>query len=1045
MSSFNSTDGGKYFIDRNDNGTKDGTCTTSTTDECLAGPYGNYAEGDLKGTYTQLSPADAAMVKPLTRAPVDFAAGLKDYGSATALFQQVDATIAGVMRDCAECHAGGGAMEYIPMAPGTDLVAATVGGTRQDVRSFTNPATEYNAYSYFIDQYDEDGDGVKGEVLRADYDNSGVLEVDCLMCHMDGYSWHERTEMLREGKLDTSRVVGAGLGEDAYSGAPMGTDYGKTVEYHVGSADPLEVYPWGSWNLLKFSSIGKDAIKATPPDANCTSCHFDMHQVDWKKRGTSWANNHDNEVHSALGCMGCHRRKDGVKMDGGDGSWTGKADANLGHDPAKGNAPFSSAWNKTDNTVKTCKNCHIDQIADNFNAVDPTAVHEALGLLSVIGQDGRDGIRDANHLDFIACEACHTRKLGHGPVDDGTGNTHGSLYEWGTGGAMVDSTGPDSEGRLTDHENLYVERTMENNMTVSWQGGKLRNKNSLITMFWRDKDDNFANGGDPAFFDVNADGQTGGMDAVNPFHLRNAMEAAGLAVLTHDGVVTDAEIDAQRAALFAYLTQDTGVLPGTTAGDEISDTNGKPFTTAAAGSTLGADWSAGKLKLSFMGAPFLANHNTSPKAYAWGAGGCTDCHGDGAGFYNGTYELKGRDLNIGWDNTSPTGENKYVVPFTKVNKANYTGRDTSTVPLGAEKADWQFTDYHPTVFAKGLKGRSIAIRVAHGGTDTLRDIDRSELIYENDSTLAGAPGARIMIDGTTAGTRTDIVTDLNSAPGVATGAHDNHVSAHMGDCVNCHYDASGAGDISDTWAVAPGVPGDFVWTAGTGGNPGTCSSNNCHVANGIPSTTEWKEPPSNGVTVQVILNTATASDNLIEFDASASVCDDEFGNPLTCMYSWNFIDGLGTVVDKYQADCSTDVTTLAEAACVVVKYDARGTYRGTLTMAETASTIHDIGSVYETTEESVAPNGSTDFTHTIDPVKRAVLSWTGMGTDIRRLEIHWDDGQRTIVVEPGTSDSATHAYVDGGTYVLKVVTLDDEHNTITYTTTEDGDLEITTL
>ena len=1033
MSGFNSADGGKYFIDRNGNGTKDGTCNTSTADECFVDVWYNYAEGDLAGTYTQLSSADKALVKPLTQAPVDFTA-LKDYGSETALFQQVDATIAGVMRDCAECHVGGGAMEYIPMAPGTVL---TGNSERQDLRSWANPASEYNAYSYFIDQYDEDGDGNKGEVLRADYDDSGVLEVDCLMCHMQGYDWHARTEMLREGKLDTSRVVGAGLGDDAYSGAPMGPGYGKTVDYATESGDPLEATPWGSWTLLKFSAIGKNAIVATPPDENCASCHFDMHQVDWKKRGTSWGTGvHDNEVHSSIGCMGCHRRKDGVDMDGGDGNWTGQANSTLGHDPAKGNAPYSSNWNKTDNTVKTCKECHVDQIADNFGAVDPTPAHEALGLTSIIGQSGRDGVRNASHLDFISCEACHTRKLGHGPTEGEGGHTHGSLYEWGTGGAMVDSTGPDSDGRLTDHENLYVERTMENNLAVSWQGGKIRTKNVLVTMFWRDKDDNFASGGDPGYFDVNADGQTGGMDAVNPMHVRNAMAEAGLDVLTHDGVITDAEIDTQRTALFNYLTKDDGSLPGTSSGDEISDTNGKPFTTTASGSTLLNDWSAGKLKLSFMGVAFLVNHNTTPADYAWGKNGCMDCHGPDKGFYNGDYMLKGRDLSLSWDNTSPTGENKYVVPFTKVNCADYNGdgKDCST------KSDWQFTDFHPSLFAKGLKGRSIALRVAHGGTDTLRDIDRSELLYENDATLPGAPGARVMIDGTVAPTRTAIVDNLNSWEDMG-GAHDHHIQNGQGACASCHYDAGGAGNISDTWAVASG-DNAFVWTPGTGGNPGTCSSNACHVANGQPPETEWAAPVNGNV--QVVLASSVASDNYAQFDASGSICEDSGGNPVPCVYAWDFVDGLGTVIDY-------NGTTLAESDVVDVRYDARGSYYGALTMTEPTAPESDYGVKQVETTENVLPNPATGFSHTIDPVKRAVLSWTGIATDVDgnpviRMKILWGDGQSTVIVNPDDAGSANHTYSEGGTtYNVKVVTLNDNHDIITYTTDEDPDLQITTL
>ena len=131
--------------------------------------------------------------------------------------------------------------------------------------------------------------------------------------------------------------------------------------------------------------------------------------------------------------------------------------------------------------MKTCKNCHIDAndstvIWDNYGAEDPTDKHKALGLLAQIVQKDRDGNVNGDHLDIISCSACHTRKLGHGPTQDQidadglvdadgiSRSTHHSLYEWGTGGAMVDSTGPDAEGRLTDHENINTERLMENNL-----------------------------------------------------------------------------------------------------------------------------------------------------------------------------------------------------------------------------------------------------------------------------------------------------------------------------------------------------------------------------------------------------------------------------------------------------------------------------------------------------------------------------------------------------------------------------------------------------
>ncbi|MCK5192225.1 MAG: hypothetical protein KAQ71_00345, partial [Desulfobulbaceae bacterium] len=375
----------------------------------------------------------------MTKNPIDFTA-LYDSGSVAAFQTKADNSMAGLMRDCAECHVGGGGNEYVISAKGADL--STV--TRNDLR--TDPGamlTGINSYSYFIDQYDEDNDGVLGEVLPQNYATTGVLEMDCLMCHLDGYSWEDRKDAIRTGNFDSSRSAGAGFGTVAS---------GTTVTYDSAGDGSAPILDNGV--TLELAGSVLTAIIGAPPSANCSSCHFDMHQVDWKKRGTSWSATmaYETEVHASLGCMGCHERTDGgMNASGGPttpGDWKGQATVAgiLGHDPTKLVAPYSSLWNKTDSKggAKSCASCHVDQIATNYGAADPTARHTELGLLAVIAQNGRDGVVDATHLDIMTCDACHTRKLGHGPTAAEGGNTHGSLYEWGTGGALVDSTGPDA-------------------------------------------------------------------------------------------------------------------------------------------------------------------------------------------------------------------------------------------------------------------------------------------------------------------------------------------------------------------------------------------------------------------------------------------------------------------------------------------------------------------------------------------------------------------------------------------------------------------------
>ncbi|NDY41421.1 PKD domain-containing protein [Dissulfurirhabdus thermomarina] len=562
-----------------------------------------------------------------------------DYGSLLEFQRRVDNSIPGQMRDCGECHAGGGAMEYVPApTPGArvplrDIATADVNGA--------GPITAANvtAFNYYVDIYDDDGDGNRSEVLYNDFTQTGVLEFDCLLCHLEGYDWEARKEAVRHGNFDASRTVGAGLGILA------GTN-GRSVVY-----DPSLVEDNGT--VLKLGLSVAARIMPTPPTANCASCHFDAHQVDWKKRGDVWAGNALNEVHLSIGCMGCHKRKDedfsNVGTDGAPSSTL------LGQcDPAKGDAPYSSLWNKTDNTVKTCADCHLrgGDGGQSFAAPNPANAHAAAGLTAKVCQDGTDGVADASHIDIIACSACHVRKL----------NLGGPF----TGGALVDATGPDAEGRLADHENPYVTRTMERNVAVSWYKGRLVASNILTTLFWRDKND--------VDFDANRDGRAGGMDALLPTHVRTIDEIYGVGPVTEDGNVSGAELDQRIAQIDAEIEALTGV-------------------SGAAKIT----------RLSFMAVPFRVNHNVSPAWAAWGAGGCGDCHAPGAGFYNGAYRLKGEGLEVSFGGQ--------VTPFTKAN--------AFTDP----------TDFHPNLKDKAGV-RSIPVKAAFQ-QGTLRDVDRSELLYEN--------------------------------------------------------------------------------------------------------------------------------------------------------------------------------------------------------------------------------------------------------------------------------------------------------------------------
>ena len=814
------------------------------------------------------------------------------------------------------------------------------------------------------------------------------------------------------------------------------------------------------------------AIEGAPPSANCSSCHFDIHAVDWKKRGASWNANmaYETEVHGALGCIGCHERTDGMTMDPNNGGqvgdnplWTGNAKTSpgtLGHDPAKGNAPYSSLWNATDGkAAKTCAGCHTSSPAyESYGAPDPTAAHTAAGLLETIIQKGNAfnmaGTADGNHLDIIDCSGCHTRKLGHGPYD----GVH-SLYEWGTGAAMVDATGPDKEGRLTDHENLYIERTMENNLVRRWIGSKIYPAHSLVTMFWRDKDDLFGYGNAPspnAYTDINADGQTGAMDAVNPSHLRNIMNGAGLRPLTEDGNMTGADIGAQKSAM----------MNGTTG-------------LAAYGIDMASH--TPKLKLSFMGVMFKANHGTSPAKYAYGSGGCADCHSVNGGFYNGGYDLKPRDLTASWDNFVPNAAGKtfdnsaigggkpkwkHVVPFTKVNTDNYSSRDVTlpicstyygssarpatptqgtladignacdggagiwtVYPLGKIKADYQYTDFHPTQFAKKMKGRSIAIKAAYGSTGTIRTMDRSEALWEASFVTGTFDGDVNATNGVNnIATRANWVTRLNGIGGV----HNRHMQAGIA-CSTCHdvdYDNVDA-DASITVTTTP-TPEALTIAYDTSAQ--TCTTN-CHIGiSAPPSPAYWDKFPENHV---IAFASALAGDSLADspdwdeviLQGERSTCcnmilDDngvESCVDSTCTYSWT--------VD---AACSQTGGSPATDTYVVT-CGGVGTYPASLTVTDTVtgkSNTDAFDIIITSSDVNPLPDPNYGTPGVVG--NTVTVDMTDLPGNIIEGYVYWGDGTRTVFGQyqpiPVPTASLSHDYAIPSGKVIRIKIFDNDMN-----------------
>ncbi len=231
------------------------------------------------------------------------------------------------MPSCASCHPGGGGMEY----------------DRQG-----------NRYDQYLAAHPELAKTPDGDYYQSEWDKSGVLEADCLLCHLPNYSWSARMNQLANYNLKWAATVGAGLGE---------------VQ---GSVRAGQV-PVVTYNLRLFNQDGTVSLNIvkSPPDANCLQCHG---FADTLKRGLTWNDPQHPDVHNAQGisCVSCHP-------------------SGIDHNFAKGNTPTETVRNDLDNTMKSCQDCHSTgylgaTIAMHYNI-------------------------PASHLQTIACETCHIPSL----------------------------------------------------------------------------------------------------------------------------------------------------------------------------------------------------------------------------------------------------------------------------------------------------------------------------------------------------------------------------------------------------------------------------------------------------------------------------------------------------------------------------------------------------------------------------------------------------------------------------------------------------------
>ncbi len=251
--------------------------------------------------------------------------------------EAIDLTSYTLAKGCGICHPGGGSLEYDRNGNRYDEYAA-------------NP--ENNIISGGDNNFD-------GDYHQAKWAESGVIEADCLLCHLRDYDDGKRNKQIQSLNFRWSATAGAGFGEISGTVAKGET---PAVSYHLSFFDEN-----GKLTLPIIREV---------QNKNCLFCH---RESDWKKAGASFQAKTDLHTRAGVRCVDCHvtaRKASDSRITGRDI-----------HDFGKGDDPDGFVRDDLDNSMKTCHDCHV---TGNMNA--PIIKHRGL---------------PPSHFEKIACQTCH--------------------------------------------------------------------------------------------------------------------------------------------------------------------------------------------------------------------------------------------------------------------------------------------------------------------------------------------------------------------------------------------------------------------------------------------------------------------------------------------------------------------------------------------------------------------------------------------------------------------------------------------------------------
>ena len=473
----------------------------------------------------------------------------------------IDLTSYTFVQTCGGCHPGGGPAEYDRNGKRYDLFAAD---------------PKNNIISGGNNNFD-------GDYYKAGWAESGVLEADCLMCHMPEYGYGLRKKQVKALNFRWAATAGAGF---------------ATVTGSVARHEKPQL----KYNLSAFRSDGKVALPMVReiPTENCLHCH---REPDWKKKGASYNVRTDVHIRAGLKCVDCHVT--GRKAS--DGRIAGREMHQIG----KGDDPTGLVRNDLDNTMRSCEDCH-------FRGELRTKIAAHKGLPPI-------------HLQKIACLTCHVpqRQVKAALMQDST--VFNDVPRISVPGKRIWTFyGPEMKpwNLYGEASTFTVERQPLHLFSPvrAWYKGKIYPMNRIDSIWIAIMDDTGTITGQPYMKDLYK---------MWAGHRKNPGKVwSDLNIIKDDNrdgapeANRPEEIQALLQTVTAYLIQQNEPLDG----KNIALISGDTYTLD------GTHWQPLKFRpQSWQYTPyssvFKLSHDIAPADSALGAGGCTDCHSNSSPFW----------------------------------------------------------------------------------------------------------------------------------------------------------------------------------------------------------------------------------------------------------------------------------------------------------------------------------------------------------------------------------------------------------------------------